>query len=413
MRIDLRKPAELPIIILALFSLQFSGCKQGESQSTAGGQMPPQPVQVLELRPRDLPISFEYVGRLEASREIEIRPRITGLIEERLFDEGGEVISGQTLFRLDAAPFAAGKRAAEAALAEARARLSQTERDVRRLTPLARDQAVSQQSLDDALSARDLARAAVAVAEAELLKAQLELDYTNVTAPIAGRIGRALQVEGALVSPTSGPLVYLAQIDPLFVRFSISENDKLAIEQQLAEGSLEMPPAEQRQISIRMADGTSYPISGRVDFTDYRSDPQTGAFASRATLPNPDARLRPGQFVRVTVEGGVLPNALAVPQRAVQEDARGKFVYVVGQDDQGKSIALNRAVEVGQWVEQGSAEGKERLWIIRSGLTAGDKVVIDGTARIFYPGMAIDPQPAGAGSPEPAAAAPTAKHGAS
>ena len=402
------------ILLLGWMSLLLTGCSQGESQPAAGGgQMPPQAVQVLELQPRDLPIRFEYVGRLEASREIEIRPRITGLIEERLFDEGGEVIAGQTLFRLDAAPFAARKRAAEAAVAEARARLAQTERDVKRLSPLARDQAVSQQSLDDALSARDLARAAVSVAEAELLQAQLELDYTNVTAPIAGRIGRALQVEGSLVSPTSGPLAYLAQIDPLYVRFSISENDKLSIERQLADGSLQMPPAEQRQISIRMADGTTYPISGQVDFTDYRSDPQTGAFATRATLPNPDAELRPGQFVRVTVEGGILPNALAVPQRAVQEDAKGKFVYVVGQGEQGASIALSKPVEVGQWVEQGTAENKERLWVIRSGLTAGDKVVIDGTARIFYPGMAIDPQPAGAGSAEPAAAAPTAKHGAS
>ena len=171
-----------------------------------------------------------------------------------------------------------------------------------------------------------------------------------------------------------------------------------------------MPPAEQRRISIRMADGSTYPFSGQIDFTDYRSDPQTGAFASRATLPNPDAKLRPGQFVRVKVEGGVLRNALAVPQRAVQEDAKGKFVYVVGKGEQGASIALSKPVEVGQWVEQETPEGKQRLWVIRTGLSVGDKVVIDGTARIFYPGMAIDPQPVGAGSPKPAAAA-TTQHG--
>jgi membrane fusion protein (multidrug efflux system) len=250
----------------------------------------------------------------------------------------------------------------------------------------------------------------VAVADAELLQAQLELGYTHVTAPIAGRIGRALQVEGALVSPTSGPLAYLAQIDPLYVRFSISENDKLSIERQLADGSLQMPPTEQRQISIRMADGSTYPFNGRVDFTDYRSDPQTGAFATRASLPNPDAKLRPGQFVRVTVEGGILPRALAVPQRAVQEDAKGKFVYVVGQGEQSASIALSKHVEVGQWVEKETPTGMERLWVIRSGLAAGDRVVIEGTARIFYPGMAITPQPAGTGSPEPAGTAASAKH---
>lgn len=381
------------ILVCCLFTLQIGACSNSESQpAESGGQAPPQPVQVLELQPRDLPVSFEYVGRLEPSREIEVRPRITGLIEERLFDEGGQVIAGQSLFRLDSAPFAARKQVAEAALAEAKARLAQTEREARRLTPLARDQAVSQRDLDDALSNRDLARAAVGVAEAELLQVQLELNYTHVDAPIAGRTGRALQVEGALVSPTSGPLVFLAQIDPLYVSFSISENERLTIDQQLADGSLKMPPPDQTRVSVRMADGSNYPLTGQIDFTNYRSDSQTGAFAMRATLPNPDAQLNPGQFVRVQVEGGLLPNALAVPQRAVQEDAKGKFVYVVGQDDKGNAIALSRPVEVGRWVDQTSDKGVERLWVVRSGLAAGDRVVVDGTARIFYPGMPIDPQ---------------------
>jgi membrane fusion protein (multidrug efflux system) len=381
------------ILVCGLIMLQLGACSKSETQTPAEGtQMPPQPVQVLELQPRDLPVSFEYVGRLEASREIEIRPRITGLIEERLFDEGGQVIAGQALFRLDAAPFVARKQVAEAALAEARARLAQTEREAKRLTPLARDQAVSQRDLDDALSNRDLARAAVGVSEAELLQAQLELGYTHVDAPIAGRTGRALQVEGSLVSPTSGPLVFLAQIDPLYVSFSVSENERLTIDQQLADGSLKMPPPDQTRVTVRMADGSNYPLTGQVDFTDYRSDTQTGAFAMRATLPNPDAQLNPGQFVRVRVEGGLLPNALAVPQRAVQEDAKGKFVYVVGKNEQGGSIALSKPVEVGRWTEQTTAVGTERLWVIRSGLAAGDQVVIDGTARIFYPGMPIDPQ---------------------
>jgi membrane fusion protein (multidrug efflux system) len=186
------------------------------------------------------------------------------------------------------------------------------------------------------------------------------------------------------------------------VRFSISENERLAIDRQLADGSLQMPP-EQTRVSIRTADGSAYPLSGRIDFTDYRTDPQTGAFASRATLPNPEARLSPGQFVRVRVEGGILPDALAVPQRAVQEDAQGKFVYVVGTDEQGASIALSKPVEAGQWVEQTTDAGVERLWVIRSGLAAGDRVIVDGTARIFYPGMAVDPQLASAGSAAPPA----------
>jgi membrane fusion protein (multidrug efflux system) len=357
--------------------------------------MPPQQVTILELQPQDLPARFEYVGRLEASREIEIRPRITGIIEQRLFDEGSFVTAGQPLFEIDAAPFAARKQAEAAALAEAQARLAQAEREAKRLTPLAKQKTISQRELDDALSNRDLARAAVGIAEAELAEAELELGYTGIKAPFAGRIGRALQVEGALVSPTSGPLAYLARIDPLYAGFSIPENKQLAIDSQLADGSLVMPPSDKTHIKIMLADGTAYPISGQLDFNDYRSDPQTGAFDARATIANPDGRLSPGQFVRVRIEGGIYPQALAVPQRAVLENASGKYVYVAGQDENGTAIAQQKPVEVGQWVELESDAGAERLWVIRSGLSAGDRVIIEGTARIFYPGMPILPQPAG------------------
>jgi len=403
----LHSPAGL---VLVLLTLQLAGCGKGESQP-AGGMPPPTQVSIIDVQPRDLPAHFEYIGRLDASREIEIRPRVTGLIEQRLFEEGARIKAGDPLFRIDAAPFAARKQAAEAALAEDRARLTQAEREVKRLKPLAGKEMVSQRELDDALSTLAINKAAVAAAEADLTQAQLELGYTEVTAPIAGRIGRALQVEGALVSPTSGALAYLAQIDPLYVQFSIAENERLAIDRQLADGSLKMPPPEQTRVEVRLADGTPYPLAGQVDFSDYRTDPRTGAFAVRATLPNPDAKLSPGQFVRVRVEGGVLTSALAVPQRAVQEDASGKLVYVVGQGENGATVALPKPVEVGRWVETSGPGGTERLWVITAGLTAGDQVVTDGTARIFYPGMPITPQPAGTASeaPEAAAQAPNSK----
>lgn len=406
------KPGVCTSLALGLLTLQLAGCGKGESQS-AGSMPPPPQVSVVELQPQQLPVHFEYVGRLEASREIEIRPRISGLIEQRLFEEGGQVYAGQTLFRIDPAPFAARKQAAQAALAEASARLTQSEREAKRLAPLAEAQAISQREHDDAVSNRDLARATVAVAEAELAQAQLELDYTNVVAPIAGRIGRALQVEGSLVSPTSGALAFIAQVDPLHVRFSVSENERLAIDRQLADGSLEMPLPGQAPVEVRLADGSLYPITGYFDYSDYRTDPQTGAYDTRATLANPDTRLNPGQFVRVLVNGGILPNALAVPQRAVQEDARGKFVYVAGQGDNGATVALPKPIEVGQWVEKTTAGKTERLWVIESGLSAGDQVVIDGTARIFFPGMPIEPQPPGAetGTPPASAAAPPAGGG--
>ncbi len=406
----LRRLAGTASLLPGLLTLQLAGCGQGGSQPSAGS-MPPTQVTVLDVQPQDLPARFEYIGRLAASREIEIRPRVTGLIEQRLFEEGTRIKAGDPLFRIDAAPFAARKQAAEAALDEDRARLSQAEREVKRLTPLAGKEMVSQRELDDALSTRAINKAAVAAAEAELAQTQLELGYTEVTAPITGRIGRALQVEGALVSPTSGALAYLAQIDPLYVEFSIAENERLAIDRQLADGSLTMPPPDQTRVEVRLADGTPYPLAGQVDFSDYRTDPQTGAYAIRATLPNPDAKLSPGQFVRVRVEGGVLTDTLAVPQRAVQEDASGKLVYVVGQGENGTTIALPKPVEVGQWVEKPGPGGPERLWVITSGLAAGDQVVTDGMAHIFYPGMPIAPQPAGTTSaaPDAAAQAPNSK----
>ncbi|MCW8975155.1 MAG: efflux RND transporter periplasmic adaptor subunit [Sedimenticola sp.] len=396
-------PIYTPLMTLALglLALQLVGCSKGESQPAEHGMSAPQQVTVIKLQPQDLPATFEYVGRLEASREIEIRPRVTGLIEQRLFQEGSQIQAGQPLFQLDTAPFVARKRALEAALAEARARLTQAEREAKRLAPLVKTQSVSQRDLDDALSTRDLNRAAVAVAEAELSQAQLDLDYTRVESPIAGHIGRALQVEGALVSSTTGPLARLAQIDPLYVRFSVAENQQLDIDRQLAAGNLRLPPLEQSQVEVQLADGSIYPLTGQVDFSDYRTDPQTGAYDRRATLPNPDARLTPGQFVRVRVKGGVLPNALAVPQRAVQEDANGKFVYVVGQGEKGMTIAQSRPVEVGQWVEKVNGSGSERLWVINSGLAEGDQVVIEGTARIFFPGMPIQPQPPDEKTTEP------------
>ena len=401
-----RKIAQ-PVFVACSIALLLTACGKGGSQSADAQAPPAQQVTVIELQPQDLPARFEYVGRLQASREIEIRPRITGIIEQRLFNEGSDVSAGQPLFRIDAAPFLARKQAAAAALSEANARLVQAEREAKRLLPLAETKTVSARDLDTARSNRDLARAAVAIARAELDETELELGYTEVKAPFAGRVGRALQVEGALVSPTSGPLVYLAKVDPLYAGFSIPENQQLEIDRQIADQQLVMPPPEQTSVTVKLADGTAYPVSGQLDFNDYRADARTGAFDARATLANPDGQLNPGQFVRVNIEGGVYPQALAIQQRAVLENASGKYVYVAGQDEHGTTIALQKQVEVGQWVEIPGDNGAQRLWIIRAGLAAGDKVVVEGTARIFYPGMPILPQPPSgqAAGPSPTAVA--------
>jgi len=372
-----------------LVAVVLAGCSAENNPQAEDAMPPPQQVTAIALAPRDLPARFEYVGRLAASREIEIRPRVSGLIEQRLFEEGSQVEAGAVLFRIDAAPFAAGKREASARLAEARASLAQAQREVKRLAPLAEKKTISQRDLDDARSSRDRARAEVEAAEAEVAQAGLELGYTDVVAPIAGRMGRALEVEGALVSQTSGPLTRMAQTDPLYVQFSISQNERLAMDSQRAAGHLVMPAADAIQVEVLLADDTPYAHTGLVDFTDYRTDANTGAFAMRATLPNPDSLLSPGQFVRVRILGGVLPGALAVPQRALLEDTNGKFVYVAEAGENGMTVANSRPVEVGEWLETDGPEGIEKLWLIANGLAAGDRVIVDGTARIFYPGMPV------------------------
>ena len=400
------------VLVLLVTLLVVGGCERGQSQGAGGAGMPPPPeVTVAAVVPRNLPTAFDYVGRLEASREIEIRPRVSGLIEKRLFEEGGEVKAGETLFLIDPAPFAAQERALAAAVAEARARLTRAEREAVRLKPLAEARAISRKELDDALSDRDLARAGLQSAQARLAEATLNLGYAKVKAPIAGRVGRALQVEGALVSPTTGPLTTLAQVDPIYARFAVAENERLAIERQVEGGTLELPGQGEARVEITLADGSVYPEAGRLNFSDYRAGEQTGAFDARATIPNPQGVLRPGQFVRVKVRGGRRPDAIAVPQRAVQESAQGKFVYVVGRGPQGLPIAMSRPVEVGEWLQEPGPDGRPRgLWVIREGLRPGDRVIVEGTARIFFPGMPISPRPEGAargapvkGLPAPAA----------
>jgi membrane fusion protein (multidrug efflux system) len=216
-------------------------------------------------------------------------------------------------------------------------------------------------------------------------------------------MGRALQVEGALVSPSGPPLATLAQIKPIYARFSIGEDARLALERQRDEGSLEQG---RQRVGLILADGTRLDATGKLNFSDYKANPQTGAFDMRAEFANADTSLKPGQFVRAVVEGGQVPDAISVPQPAVQDGPSGKFVYVATPGENGMTVALPRPVEVGSWIGGGEpGKGKGR-WVISSGLKVGDKVVVDGMARIFFPGMPIAPSDAGApGAATPAQAA--------
>lgn len=375
----------------------LAACGQQDASQQQGGPPPPAQVTVETVARQTVPVSFEYVGRLEASREVEIRPRVAAVIERRYFEEGAPVRAGALLYKLDAGAFAAQVRAAAAELANRRAVLAEAELELARNRALAAQDFVSARALDAAQTAFAVAEAGVRTAEANLADARINFGYTEIRAPLSGVMGRALQVEGALVSPSGPALATLAQVAPIYARFSIGEDERLALERQRTEGTLEQ---SQQRVGLVLADGTRIEVSGTLNFSDYKANPQTGAFDMRAEFSNTDGALKPGQFVRVIVEGGNLVDAISVPQPAVLDGPTGKFVYVATPAEKGMTVALQRPVVVGAWTGGAPGEGAGR-WVIRRGLKSGDKVIVDGMARIFFPGMPVAPTAADA---RPAAA---------
>ncbi len=370
----------------------------GEPQQGGGFHgFPPVAVTTLLVQPRNLPASYEYVGQTAGSKEVEVRARVTGILERRLFQEGAPVTAGQALFQIDPRLLETQTAALEAELARTRAQKAQADREVARLKPLAERRAIGQKEADDAVSAAELAAASIRVAEARLAEAQLNLGYTRVTAPIAGLSSRAPRSEGSLVAANETLLTTISQVDPMWIPFSIAENDQLALNRAVKEGRLTLPRGNAYDVTVRLADGTTLARKGRINFSDTRINPATGSFEMRAEVANSDHALKPGQFVRVRLDGAVRNNALAVPQIAVLDGPEGKFVYVPGKDKTGKDIAQVRSITLGSWVEVDGAN----LWVVESGLKAGDAVIVDGVAKlqpggaIVLPGSAAAP-PAGA-----------------
>lgn len=358
----------------------LAACGGGEQHGGFGG-FPPAPVTLMDAKTTTVPIRFEYVGQTAGSKEAEVRARVQGILEKRAYQEGGAVKAGQTLFVIDPKPYAAQAEQAAAALAQAQAQHAQARRNLERLKPLVADSAISQREYDDAVSNEEASAAAVKLAQARLTEARLNLSYTTVTAPVSGYASRALKSEGSLVTPGQDSLLTtVSQIDPIHVNFSVAENEQLRNTRALADGKLIAPdPKKGYEVSVRLADGSVLARKGRLAFIDTRINPATGSYDARALIANADAALRPGQFVRVVVEGASRPNAILVPQRAVMEGPQGKFVYVAGKSDKGQDVALARPVVVGDWVEIDGAN----QWIVESGLKPGDKVVIEGMGKIF------------------------------
>src|SRR5438876_3010875 len=341
-----------------------AACSQGDAkQKKDDAKSAPAavPVSVIEVAPRDVPVSFDAVGRTEGSREVQVRARVAGILEQQLYTEGDSVKAGTTLFQIERAPFEIELAQARGTLAQERSREELAQKEAERLKLLVDRRAISQKEADQAISAVSQSSAAVQVARARMRQAELNLSYTTVAAPIDGITGRALQSIGSLVSPTNetAMLTTLTRGDPLWVRFALSEPEFAAV--RGADKAVE--------VRLETADGRAYPQPAHVNFSGSTVDAATGTVQMRAEVPNPDLGLLPGQFVRVRVIAGT-QQAIVVPQTAVMQNEGGRFVWLAGAD--GK--AVQRQIRAGGWI------GAD--WIVLEGLKPGDQVIVDNVVRL-------------------------------
>lgn len=363
----------------------LAGC--GQSRNDAAAAPKPAaalPAAVQQVEPQRVPIAVEAVGQVEGSKEVEVRARVAGILLKRSYNEGDVVAAGATLFKIDPAPFEIALAQAKAQLAQEQARNEQAKREAARLKRLAAEKAISQREFDDASSGLKLSDATLQAAQAKVKEAELNLSYTTVTAPVAGISGRALRSEGSLVSAGADSLLTTVnQVNPIWVRFSLSESDLDKLPQRrLVSGA----PVE---VHLTLPDGSRYPGKGRINFAATQIDPRLGTQQLRAAFDNPKLQLLPGQFVRVQLVAGQRDNVFLVPQTAVMQAEKGQFVFVLDKD----SKAAMRPVRTGDWV------GSD--WIILEGLAAGDKVIVDNLLKL-RPGEEISPlAPAEANSSKP------------
>lgn len=361
--------------------LTLAGC--GKADAPAAGQNgapPPMAVGTVTITPSQETVVNELPGRLEASRVAEVRARVAGVVLKRAFREGADVKAGEVLFQIDPAPFQADYQSAQANLQRDQANLFQAKALAERYEPLVKANAVSKQEYDNAVAAFKQAEAAVAASRAAVVRSKLNLDYATVKAPIAGRIGRALVTEGALVGQGEvTPLATIQQLNPIYINITQSVAELNRLRRAFDAGSIKRVSETEARVSLVMEDGTVYGQTGKLLFSDVTVDPTTNQVTLRALMPNPQMRLLPGMYVRARVEQGVDESTITVPQQAVQRDAAGRSsVYVVGAENK---------VEV-RPVTTGSALGDR--WVITGGLQTGDVVIVEGFQKI-RPGAPVEP----------------------
>ena len=350
----------------------LAGCAKEEAQ-----QAPPPPeVAVQTVTDAKVPLELTYTARTQGSREVEVRARVGGILLKRRYEEGSRVKEGQPLFQIDPEPIRARVASARAELAVAKARLDEARRQRDRILPLFEKNAVSQSRRDEAVSGFEVAQANVNAAESNLRTAELDLEYTDVRAPIGGLTSREVMSEGSLVSTdqNSSLLTRIVQVDPLYVEFAVPESEASLIRSSLAPASKSAPPI----VKLVLDDGSEYPEAAKVTFVDNAVELSSGTVRVRAVLPNSEGKLLPGQFVRAKVEGVSLANVVAVPRKAITSNAQGSFVFVVGDDQKAEM----RPVQLGR------SMGNDVL--VTNGLKPGDRFIVEGAFMRVQPGMQVN-----------------------
>lgn len=387
------KSSTFALTLAAALVLAACGDKKQEQHSAQGAPPPPE-VSVLTVKLGSIPVVSDLPGRLEPFRVAQVGARVAGILQKRTFKEGSDVKAGQVLFQIDNAPYRASLESAQATLAQAQATLAQAASTARRYKPLVEANAISKQDYDVAVANEKAAQAQVAAGKAAVTNASINLGYASVTAPISGRIGRALVTEGALVGQGQvTELAVIQQINPLYVNITQSSSDIMRMREALNSGKLAKAGDNAAKVKVYTDDGRPYAQEGKLLFTDLTVDPTTGQVSVRAELPNPDGMLLPGMYVRVHIEEAQVDNAVLIPQQAVTRNEKGNTVMVVAEDG---SVAP-RPVQISQ--------SKGTNWVVTDGLKSGDKVMIDGFIKLGMGAKKVTPVPWKEAASQPAQAA--------
>jgi membrane fusion protein, multidrug efflux system len=370
----MHEPSRFPVAFSLVLLLLVAGCGGGEAPQP---QMGPPAVTVVTLQTEPVTLTRELPGRTTPYVVAEVRPQVTGIVEERLFTEGSFVEAGQPLYQLDDATYRAAYNSARASLSRARAALEVARLNAERAAELVKVNAVSRQEHENAVAAFEQAKADVGVAEAQVAATAVKLGYARITSPIAGRIGKSSVTQGALVTADQAePLATVQQLDPIYVDLTQSASELLELRRALALGSIQ--EAEGMPVAVLLEDGTRYGEEGELAFTDVAVDPSTGSFSLRVVVPNPDHMLMPGMYVRAVISNAVLEEGLLVPQQGITRDPRGNASAMV--------VAKDGTVQV-RPVELSRTIGDK--WLVRDGLLAGDRVIVEGLQKI-QPGMPVE-----------------------